>query len=46
MLSLPQFFWAVGGIQMYFWAIKKHRRYKKDFRNYPKGRTALIPFVV
>lgn len=31
--------------QMAEWALKKHRRYKKEFPNYPKGRTAMIPFI-
>ena len=40
------FFTVVGGVQMYFWAIKKHKRYKKDFKNYPKKRKSLIPFIL
>ena len=39
-------FYGVGAIQMYFWAIKKHKRYKKDFKEYPKNRKALIPFIL
>ena len=39
-------FTAVGGIQMWFWSVKKHRRYKKEFPNYPKERKILIPFVL
>ncbi|KAK4055854.1 3-oxo-5a-steroid 4- dehydrogenase [Microbotryomycetes sp. JL221] len=35
---------AVG--QMYVWAVKKHRRYKKEFGTaYPKGRKAMFPFI-
>ena len=37
----------VGAFQMYAWAVKKHKRYKADFGDkYPKGRKALIPFVL
>eukprot|EP01083_Nonionella_stella_P282527 961345_1 len=39
------FFWAVGGVQMYFWASDKHVRYRKEFKNYPRNRKALIPFI-
>ncbi|KAJ2965032.1 hypothetical protein NQZ79_g103 [Umbelopsis isabellina] len=34
---------AVG--QMYIWAIKKHRAYKKEFPQYPKNRRAMFPFI-
>ncbi|GAA6021418.1 hypothetical protein JCM11491_006702 [Sporobolomyces phaffii] len=35
---------AVG--QMYVWAVKKHRRYRKEFGDkYPRGRKAMFPFV-
>nr|CAG8493319.1 4088_t:CDS:2 [Entrophospora candida] len=39
-------FTIVGSIQMYFWAIKKHKNYHKDFKEYPKNRKALIPFII
>ena len=39
-------FTIIGGVQMYFWAIKKHQRYKKEFKDYPRGRKMLIPFVL
>ncbi|ORX89824.1 hypothetical protein K493DRAFT_357633 [Basidiobolus meristosporus CBS 931.73] len=32
--------------QMYLWAIKKHKNYLKEFKDYPKNRKAIIPFVV
>lgn len=32
--------------QMTDWALKKHRRYKKEFPNYPKGRKAIFPFII
>ncbi|ORX59836.1 hypothetical protein DM01DRAFT_1318034 [Hesseltinella vesiculosa] len=31
--------------QMYVWAIKKHKNYKKEFPNYPKNRRAMFPFI-
>lgn len=38
-------FWAIGSYTMGLWAVKKHRRYKKEFgTEYPR-RKALIPFV-
>jgi len=39
------FFVLVSSVQMYFWAVKKHSIYKKEFPNYPKNRKALIPFI-
>jgi len=45
--SLPAlFFTLAGAFQMYAWALGKHRRYKKEFPQYPKHRKALIPFLV
>lgn len=32
--------------QMAIWALKKHKRYRKEFPDYPKGRTAIVPFVL
>ncbi|ORZ40455.1 3-oxo-5-alpha-steroid 4-dehydrogenase-domain-containing protein [Catenaria anguillulae PL171] len=37
------FVFAVG--QMYIWAVKKHKNYIKEFKYYPKGRTAMFPFI-
>lgn len=37
-------FTCLGTIQMYLWAIKKHKNYKKEFENYPKRR-AMFPFI-
>ncbi|OZJ05480.1 hypothetical protein BZG36_01629 [Bifiguratus adelaidae] len=31
--------------QMYVWAIKKHKAYKRDFPNYPKNRKAMFPLI-
>ncbi|KAJ2947906.1 hypothetical protein O0L34_g9697 [Tuta absoluta] len=39
-------FAAAGFYQMAMWAIGKHRNYKKEFPDYPKGRKAIIPFVL
>jgi len=39
-------FTIAGFAQMYLWAVKKHRAYKKDFPNYPKSRKIMIPFVL
>ncbi|GBP75292.1 Probable very-long-chain enoyl-CoA reductase art-1 [Eumeta japonica] len=39
-------FAAAGFYQMAIWAIGKHRNYKKEFVNYPKGRKAILPFVL
>ena len=38
-------FTLVGFGQMLSWAQKKHRRYKKEFPNYPKSRKVLVPFI-
>ncbi|CAG8542288.1 105_t:CDS:2 [Funneliformis caledonium] len=38
-------FLAVGFTQMYLWAIKKHKSYRKEFKDYPKNRKAMIPFI-
>lgn len=39
-------FAAAGFFQMTLWAFGKHRNYKKEFPNYPKGRKAIIPFLL
>jgi len=45
--SLPALaFTVVGAVQMWFWALKKHKIYRKEFPNYPKRRKILIPFVL
>ncbi|KAI8903039.1 3-oxo-5-alpha-steroid 4-dehydrogenase-domain-containing protein, partial [Gorgonomyces haynaldii] len=38
-------FTAIGAGQMAIWAIKKHKRYLAEFKDYPKRRKILIPFV-
>lgn len=32
--------------QMTVWALQKHARYRKDFKDYPKNRKAIVPFVI
>lgn len=39
-------FAAAGMYQMTVWAIAKHRNYKKEFPDYPKKRSAILPFVI
>jgi very-long-chain enoyl-CoA reductase len=44
---LAWLFTAVSTVQMTLWALKKHKAYKKEFgKDYPRGRKALIPFVL
>ncbi|CAO0798464.1 unnamed protein product [Mucor circinelloides] len=31
--------------QMYIWAVKKHKNYKKEFKDYPRNRTSMFPFI-
>ncbi|CAO3620743.1 unnamed protein product [Mucor fragilis] len=31
--------------QMYVWAVKKHKNYKKEFKDYPRNRTSMFPFI-
>ncbi|KAJ1523826.1 hypothetical protein ONE63_010384 [Megalurothrips usitatus] len=39
-------FTLAGFYQMAIWALGKHKAYKKEFPNYPKGRKAILPFVL
>lgn len=39
-------FTAAGCVPMFVWGLGKHRNYKKEFPNYPRGRKALIPFIL
>jgi len=39
-------FMACGFCQMAVWAKQKHRRYKSEFKNYPRRRSAIIPFLL
>ncbi|XP_065904205.1 very-long-chain enoyl-CoA reductase-like [Dysidea avara] len=40
------FFMLAGFYQMAVWAKGKHRNYKKEFSDYPKGRKAIVPFLL
>ncbi|BFZ59244.1 Very-long-chain enoyl-CoA reductase [Saitoella coloradoensis] len=39
-------FLIVSSGQMLVWAIKKHQRYRKEFKDYPRGRKAMFPFII
>jgi len=39
-------FTIAGGYQMTVWAQGKHRNYRKEFEKYPRGRKAIIPFMI
>ncbi|XP_022648833.1 very-long-chain enoyl-CoA reductase-like [Varroa jacobsoni] len=39
-------FASAGFYQMTVWALGKHRNYKKEFKDYPKNRTAIVPFII
>jgi len=44
---IPAGIFALAGVfQMSMWALGKHRNYKKEFSNYPKGRKAIFPFLL
>ncbi|VDD95886.1 unnamed protein product [Enterobius vermicularis] len=45
--SLPALMFTVAGfVQMAIWAKNKHRNYLKQFPAYPKGRKAIVPFLL
>eukprot|EP01112_Ceratiomyxa_fruticulosa_P010269 TRINITY_DN2707_c0_g1_i1.p1 TRINITY_DN2707_c0_g1~~TRINITY_DN2707_c0_g1_i1.p1 ORF type:complete len:298 (-),score=57.77 TRINITY_DN2707_c0_g1_i1:275-1168(-) len=45
-------FTLLGFVQMYVWAVQKHRRYRSEFDgkegrpSYPRGRKSIIPFLL
>ncbi|XP_023167065.2 very-long-chain enoyl-CoA reductase [Drosophila hydei] len=44
---LPAYLFAfAGAFQMTVWALAKHRNYKKEFKDYPRGRRAIFPFLI
>lgn len=45
-LNSSWLFALIGYAQMQLWALKKHRRYQKDFTDYPKDRKSMIPFII
>lgn len=38
-------FFVAAVYQMFVWALKKHQNYRKEFKNYPKNRKAMFPFI-
>lgn len=38
-------FMCAGAYQMLLWAQGKHRRYRKEFKDYPRGRKIIVPFL-
>lgn len=39
-------FTVCGFIQMAIWALKKHKNYRQEFKDYPKGRKAIVPLFL
>ena len=47
LLFLSALLFTLAGLyQMAEWALGKHRNYRKEFSNYPRGRKAILPFLV
>jgi very-long-chain enoyl-CoA reductase len=45
-LSPASLLFAIVSVgQMAIWAQKKHRNYRKEFKDYPRGRKAMFPFI-
>ncbi|ELT92574.1 hypothetical protein CAPTEDRAFT_167372 [Capitella teleta] len=45
--SLPALLFTIAGVyQMTVWAMGKHRNYRKEFKEYPRGRKSIIPFLI
>ena len=44
--SLAFLFFFAGFYQMAIWAQGKHRKYKKEFKDYPRVRKAIVPFLI
>lgn len=38
-------FLTVGTLTMFNWAVRKHKRYRRDFPDYPRNRKVMFPFV-
>lgn len=39
-------FTVAGAYQMTMWALGKHRNYKREFKEYPRQRKSIVPFVI
>lgn len=39
-------FTIVGTLQMFQWAVQRHKRYHREFKNYPKNRKIYFPFLL
>lgn len=39
-------FGVAGFVQMAIWAKGKHRNYLKEFKDYPRGRKCIVPFLI
>jgi len=39
-------FALVGFAQMTQWALGKHKAYRTEFKDYPRGRKAIVPFII
>ena len=46
LLFLALMFAAAGCYPMIQWALGKHKSYRKDFKDYPRGRKAIFPFAI
>lgn len=46
LLFVALLFTFAGLAQMTIWALGKHKNYKNEFKDYPRGRKAIIPFVI
>lgn len=48
LLILVEIAWLFNFVatgQMYIWAVAKHKRYRKEFKDYPRNRKAMFPFI-
>ncbi|KAL5017443.1 hypothetical protein ScPMuIL_007032 [Solemya velum] len=39
-------FTSAGFFQMTIWALGKHKNYRHEFKDYPRGRKSIIPFII
>jgi len=45
-MCLALIFAFIGFGQMTQWALGKHKAYRAEFKDYPRGRKAIIPFII